>query len=162
MPAPESKLLASLTELKRRKVFRTGVGYVIAAFAVLQALSSVSGAIDLTPVEKPWRQPHQLVPPAGQAFADRENVRPGMIVRPGPVVAAFDELGFEWGGDWRHASDDDDCEQRQWHGNRHLEPGKRHIAAVDRSGDLDQRGRPDQSAHGFGDRCAVLPDRSIV
>lgn len=63
-------------------------------------------AIDLNPVENPWRQPHKLVPPAGQAFADRANVRPGMIVRPGPVVAAFDELGFEWGGDWRHASDD--------------------------------------------------------
>jgi hypothetical protein len=29
-----------------------------------------------------------------------------MIVRPGPVVATFDELGWEWGGDWRHAFDD--------------------------------------------------------
>ena len=29
-----------------------------------------------------------------------------MIVRPGPVVAIFDELGWEWGGDWRHAFDD--------------------------------------------------------
>ena len=29
-----------------------------------------------------------------------------MIVRPGPVVAMFDELGWEWGGDWRHAFDD--------------------------------------------------------
>lgn len=63
-------------------------------------------AIDINPVENPWRQPHKLVPPAGQAFADRSIIRPGMIVRPGPVVAVFDELGFEWGGDWRHASDD--------------------------------------------------------
>lgn len=63
-------------------------------------------AIDINPVENPWRQPHKLVPPAGQAFADRSTIRPGMIVRPGPVVAVFDELGFEWGGDWRHASDD--------------------------------------------------------
>ena len=29
-----------------------------------------------------------------------------MIVRPGPIVAALDELGWEWGGDWRHAFDD--------------------------------------------------------
>jgi hypothetical protein len=29
-----------------------------------------------------------------------------MIVRPGPVVAIFDECGWEWGGDWRHAFDD--------------------------------------------------------
>ena len=46
---PDSKLVASFTELGRRKVFRAGVGYAIAAFAVLQTLSSVSGAIDLAP-----------------------------------------------------------------------------------------------------------------
>jgi poly-gamma-glutamate synthesis protein (capsule biosynthesis protein) len=63
-------------------------------------------AIDINPVENPWRQPHKLVPLAGQAYADRANIRPGMFVRPGPVVVAFDELGFEWGGDWRHAFDD--------------------------------------------------------
>ena len=63
-------------------------------------------AIDINPVENPWRRPDKLLPPEGQAFADRSVVRPGMIVRPGPVVAAFDELGWEWGGDWRHAFDD--------------------------------------------------------
>lgn len=63
-------------------------------------------AIDINPVENPWRRPDKLLPPEGQAFADRTVVRPGMIVRPGPVVAAFDELGWEWGGDWRHAFDD--------------------------------------------------------
>jgi len=46
------------------------------------------------------------VPEAGAAFADRRIIRPGMIVRPGPIVAALDELGWEWGGDWRHAFDD--------------------------------------------------------
>jgi D-alanyl-D-alanine carboxypeptidase len=63
-------------------------------------------AIDINPVENPWRKPDRIVPPAGAAFADRRAIRPGMIVRPGPVVAAFDELGWEWGGDWRHAFDD--------------------------------------------------------
>jgi len=63
-------------------------------------------AIDLNPVENPWRKPDRIVPPNGATFADRSHVRPGMIVRPGPVVAAFDELGWEWGGDWRHAFDD--------------------------------------------------------
>jgi poly-gamma-glutamate synthesis protein (capsule biosynthesis protein) len=63
-------------------------------------------AIDLNPVENPWRKPDRILPPAGEAFADRTRVRPGMIVRPGPVVATFDELGWEWGGDWRHAFDD--------------------------------------------------------
>jgi len=63
-------------------------------------------AIDINPVENPWRRPDRILPAAGEAFADRRHVRPGMIVRPGPVVAALDELGWEWGGDWRHAQDD--------------------------------------------------------
>ena len=63
-------------------------------------------AIDINPVENPWRKPQRIVPDAGRAFADRTAIRPGMIVRPGPVVAALDELGWEWGGDWRHAYDD--------------------------------------------------------
>jgi poly-gamma-glutamate synthesis protein (capsule biosynthesis protein) len=63
-------------------------------------------AIDINPVENPWRRRDRIDPDAGRAFTDRRDVRPGMIVRPGPVVAAFDELGFEWGGDWLHAFDD--------------------------------------------------------
>jgi len=63
-------------------------------------------AIDINPVENPWRRGEALVPEAGRPFVDRAAIRPGMIVRPGPVVAAFDELGWEWGGDWRHSFDD--------------------------------------------------------
>jgi len=63
-------------------------------------------AIDINPVENPWRRPDRIIPAEGAAFADRADVRPGMIVRPGPVVAALDEQGWEWGGDWRHAFDD--------------------------------------------------------
>jgi D-alanyl-D-alanine carboxypeptidase-like protein len=63
-------------------------------------------AIDLNPVENPWRLPGRILPDAGRAFAERTAIRPGMIVRPGPVVAALDELGWEWGGDWCHAFDD--------------------------------------------------------
>src|SRR5262245_26700835 len=80
-------------------------------------------AIDINPVENPWRKPERrsrddqddrgerealdrIAPDEGRAFADRTVIRPGMIVRPGPVVAALDELGWEWGGDWRHAFDD--------------------------------------------------------
>lgn len=44
-----SKLGASLAELQRRKVFRVGVGYAVAAFALLQLMSSISGAIELSP-----------------------------------------------------------------------------------------------------------------
>jgi poly-gamma-glutamate synthesis protein (capsule biosynthesis protein) len=62
-------------------------------------------AIDINPVENPWITDARLVPAAGEPFRDRRIVRPGMIVRPGPVTAIFDELGWEWGGDWRHALD---------------------------------------------------------
>jgi poly-gamma-glutamate synthesis protein (capsule biosynthesis protein) len=63
-------------------------------------------AIDINPVENPWRKRDLVMPDAGQAFIDRRAIRPGMIVRPGPVVAMIDELGWEWGGDWRHSFDD--------------------------------------------------------
>lgn len=62
-------------------------------------------AVDLNPIENPWVTPARHVPPAGADFLDRTAIRPGMIVRPGPVTAVLDELGWEWGGDWRHASD---------------------------------------------------------
>ena len=44
-----SKLGASLAELRRRKVFRVGVGYAVAAFAFLQLTSSIAEALALTP-----------------------------------------------------------------------------------------------------------------
>jgi poly-gamma-glutamate synthesis protein (capsule biosynthesis protein) len=78
---------------------------VIAGTQVLSQ-HALGRAIDINPVENPWRKPERIVPEAGKAFADRHDVRPGMFVRPGPVVVLFDELGWEWGGDWRHASDD--------------------------------------------------------
>ena len=62
-------------------------------------------AIDINPVENPWVRGGGFVPAAGAPYLDRGDVRPGMIVRPGPVVALFDELGWEWGGDWAHAQD---------------------------------------------------------
>lgn len=62
-------------------------------------------AIDLNPIENPWVTPARFVPPAGAPYLDRTIIRPGMIVRPGPVTAVLDELGWEWGGDWRHAAD---------------------------------------------------------
>jgi poly-gamma-glutamate synthesis protein (capsule biosynthesis protein) len=78
---------------------------VVAGTSVLSQ-HALGRAIDINPVENPWRRPDRILPAAGAAFADRTAIRPGMIVRPGPIVAALDELGWEWGGDWRHAFDD--------------------------------------------------------
>ena len=83
---------------------------VIAGTTVLSQ-HALGLAIDLNPVENPmiWPAaagaPPRFVPPAAADFLDRRRVRPGMIVRPGPVTAILDELGWEWGGDWRHVAD---------------------------------------------------------
>jgi hypothetical protein len=56
-------------------------------------------------VEIPWLRAGKFVPAAGAPYLDRADLRPGMIVRPGPVTLVLDELGWEWGGDWHHALD---------------------------------------------------------
>jgi hypothetical protein len=56
-------------------------------------------AIDINPLQNPWLRGARVDPPAGSAYLDRANVRPGMIVRPGPVVEAFARAGWLWGGD---------------------------------------------------------------
>lgn len=57
-------------------------------------------AIDINPVENPYLLEGDVLPPAGAAFVDRANVRPGMAVRGGELVAAFAAAGWSWGGGW--------------------------------------------------------------
>jgi hypothetical protein len=61
-------------------------------------------AIDINPVENPYVRGGDVLPPAGAEYLDREDVRPGMIVE-GDVTAAFDAIGFDWGGRWRSLQD---------------------------------------------------------
>lgn len=62
-------------------------------------------AIDLNPVRNPYVRDGQVEPPAGADWLDRSDVRPGMLVETGPVVAAFDRIGWGWGGRWSSAKD---------------------------------------------------------
>lgn len=67
-------------------------------------------AIDLNPVQNPWvtgdgSTAGSVQPPAGAAWLDRANVRPGMVVEGGPAVAAFESVGWKWGGRWKRARD---------------------------------------------------------
>ncbi|MGI8807785.1 MAG: M15 family metallopeptidase [Acidimicrobiales bacterium] len=57
-------------------------------------------AIDVNPVENPYILEGDVLPPAGAPFVDRSNVRPGMAVRGGELVAAFTAAGWSWGGGW--------------------------------------------------------------
>lgn len=62
-------------------------------------------AIDLNPVQNPYVRGTTVEPPAGRAFLDRTDVRPGMVVAGDAVVRAFAAAGWEWGGDFRTLKD---------------------------------------------------------
>ncbi len=62
-------------------------------------------AIDINPLRNPYVEGDRVSPGEGAAYADRSNVRPGMIVEGDAVVAAFDALGWGWGGRWAGAAD---------------------------------------------------------
>ena len=57
-------------------------------------------AIDVNPVENPYILDGAVLPAGGAPFVDRSNVRPGMAVRGGELVAAFVAAGWSWGGGW--------------------------------------------------------------
>ena len=57
-------------------------------------------AIDINPVQNPYIRGDLIKPAIGVDYADRTNVRPGMIM-PGDVVyTAFISRGWTWGGNW--------------------------------------------------------------
>lgn len=62
-------------------------------------------AIDINPVQNPWVRGERVDPPAARAFLDRERLRPGMLIRSGPVVQAFLRRGWYWGADFDDACD---------------------------------------------------------
>ena len=62
-------------------------------------------AVDVNPVENPYRESGRVHPRAGMAYLDRRNVRPGMAVRGGLLVSAFASVGWQWGGRWTGTPD---------------------------------------------------------
>lgn len=62
-------------------------------------------AMDLNPRRNPYVTANGFEPASGAAWTDRSDVRPGMIVDGGPVVAVFDRLGWGWGGRWSSSQD---------------------------------------------------------
>jgi hypothetical protein len=58
-------------------------------------------AIDINPVQNPYvSSSGTAYPPAARAYLDRSDVQPGMLVEGGAAVAAFDAIGWQWGGRW--------------------------------------------------------------
>lgn len=63
-------------------------------------------AIDMNPVQNPWvSSSGKVVPKRGEPYADRSKSHPGMIKGEGPVVEAFADIGWEWGGFWSSSKD---------------------------------------------------------
>lgn len=62
-------------------------------------------AVDVNPVQNPYVRGSTVLPPAGADHLDRSDVRPGMVVRGGPLHAELTARGWTWGGDWRSLKD---------------------------------------------------------
>ncbi len=62
-------------------------------------------AIDVNPFLNPYVKGGLVLPELASSYLDRERVRPGMILDGDPVVRAFAEIGWSWGGDWRTLKD---------------------------------------------------------
>lgn len=66
---------------------------------------SYGTAVDINPRQNPYVNGSTVLPAAGAAWLRRSPVRRGMIGPRGPVVAAFDDIGWGWGGRWRSLTD---------------------------------------------------------
>ena len=62
-------------------------------------------ALDINPLENPYVKDGIVLPAAGAAYLDRDDVRPGMILDGDLVVEAFAAIGFSWGGNWNRLKD---------------------------------------------------------
>ena len=62
-------------------------------------------AIDVNPFHNPYERDGIVLPELASAYTDRDDVRPGMILEDGPVVAAFRAAGWGWGGAWQSHTD---------------------------------------------------------
>lgn len=67
-------------------------------------------AIDINPLQNPYISTSAngtriIAPKAAAPYADRTNLRPGMLSADDPCVKAFRRHGFSWGGNWRRNKD---------------------------------------------------------
>lgn len=62
-------------------------------------------AIDINPFHNPYSKGDLVLPELASHYLDRTLDQPGMILEGGAAVAAFDSIGWGWGGRWRSLSD---------------------------------------------------------
>ncbi|GAA0902055.1 M15 family metallopeptidase [Pseudonocardia zijingensis] len=57
-------------------------------------------AVDVNPFQNPYSKGDLVLPELASAYLDRDRDLPGMIRDGCPVVAAFERIGWTWGGRW--------------------------------------------------------------
>ena len=62
-------------------------------------------ALDVNTFQNPYASDGLVIPELASAYLARDRVRPGMVTADGPVVSAFRDIGWEWGGDWTSLKD---------------------------------------------------------
>jgi hypothetical protein len=90
----------------------TGDGNNTSAFVCRPSRGSTSWsqhayglAVDVNPFHNPYLKDDLVLPELASTYADRSDLRPGMIVTGDAVVAAFEEIGWAWGGHWNDPVD---------------------------------------------------------
>lgn len=62
-------------------------------------------AIDVNPFHNPYVRGDLVLPELAGAYTNRSDVRPGMVIAGDEVTAAFDLVGWRWGGTWSSGPD---------------------------------------------------------
>lgn len=91
----------------------TGDGNNTGAFVCRPKAGQTSGfsehayglAVDLDPFQNPYQRGSLVLPELASSYLRRDHLRPGMITADGPVVRAFADIGWAWGGAWRTLKD---------------------------------------------------------
>ncbi len=79
--------------------------YAVAPGPPRWSVHAYGEAIDVNDVQNPYVDGPTIIPPAGAAYLNRGDVRPGMAVPGGDLVQAFLSVGWYWGGRWVSSPD---------------------------------------------------------
>jgi hypothetical protein len=79
--------------------------YAVAPGPPQWSVHAYGEAIDVNDVQNPYVDGATIIPPSGADYLNRSDVRPGMAVPGGVLVAAFAAVGWQWGGRWSPGTD---------------------------------------------------------